>query len=341
VCVTLGSLELVSTKQHLARGFSRRAAASLASFVSDCSGLKLRRVWGIAVAGVLLTSSASAAEPEAASAQPETTEPAAAEPAPAAAESGPVDNSARASEVYGERLDNMQMEVNALKEQIFRSKARLSVLREAVRGAMEGSRVVLAHRNVMGTGFRLIKVVYKLDGAPVFVRDDDSGALDEIDEFIVYDGNLGAGPHAASVELTYRGHGYGVFNYLREYNFNSRSSHGFSVPTRGSVKLVSLGFESGNLTTEMQDRPAVDWQAQVLDAAGNPIKPGKSNNRARGKKGPAKGPDKGKATGAKPEVKAGAKVDVKAGCGKQDAKPADAKKDASTSGDANTPEKKN
>ncbi|MGB1277705.1 MAG: hypothetical protein ACPG77_18315, partial [Nannocystaceae bacterium] len=285
----------MSTKQHLARGFSGRA--SLARFVRGLSGLKLRRVRVLALAGVLIGAHASAAEPAAAEPAPAPA-PAAAEPAPAAAQPAPVDNSARATEVYGERLDNLQSEVNTLKEQIFRSKARLSVLREAVRGAMEGSRVVLAHRNVMGTGFRLVKVVYKLDGAPVFVRDDDTGALDEIDEFIVYDGNLGAGPHAASVELTYRGHGYGVFNYLREYNFNSRSSHGFSVPTRGSVKLVSVGFESGNLTTEMQDRPAVDWQAQVLDAAGNPIKPGKSNKRDRVKKAG----DTGK-TGAKPGAK--------------------------------------
>ncbi len=287
--------------------------------------MKLRHLWSLAVAGCLAVSGpAIAQEPdEDATAGTAETEAGGGEPPP-------VDNGARATEVYGERLDNLQTEVNTLKEQIFRSKARLSVLREAVRGAMEGSRVVLAHRNVMGTGFRLVKVVYKLDGAPVFVRDDDSGALDEIDEFVVYDGNLGAGLHAATVELTYRGHGYGVFNYLREYNFNSRSSHGFTVPPRGSVKLVSVGFESGNLTTEMQDRPAVDWQEQILDAAGNPVKPGKSNQRKAKGKGEAKAKAEAKGTagkkadvkGPEPKVKGEAKADVKAG----------AKKDAPTSG---------
>lgn len=298
VWVRLGSLEHVSKLLQLT------------------STLKLRHLGSIAVAGILMISGGVSAQP-----------------AEAGAEPAPVDNSARATEVYGERLDNLQTEVNALKEQIFRSKARLSVLREAVRGAMEGSRVVLAHRNVMGTGFRLIKVVYKLDGAPVFVREDDSGALDEIDEFVVYDGNLGSGLHAATVELTYRGHGYGVFNYLREYNFNSRSSHGFTVPARGSVKLVSVGFESGNLTTEMQDRPAVDWQEQVLDAAGNPVKPGQSNKRARGKApGASKKDSSGKkaadskkqADGPKPKVDA--KADVKAGATAGDKKDAGASK---------------
>ena len=39
----------------------------------------------------------------------------------------------------------------------------------------------------------------------------------------------------------------------------------------GALKLVSQGFEKGNMTTEMSDRPAVNWQEVPLDAAGRPL----------------------------------------------------------------------
>src|SRR5690606_10779900 len=62
----------------------------------------------------------------------------------------------RTSDAYGERIQNLRNDVDALKDRVFRSKARLSLLRETVlRGMLSGSRVILAHRNLMGTGFRL------------------------------------------------------------------------------------------------------------------------------------------------------------------------------------------
>jgi len=137
----------------------------------------------------------------------------------------------RETEIYGDRLDGLQAEVDDLKDRIFRSKARLALLRETVlRGVMAGSRVILTHRNLMGSGFRLVKIVYVMDGAQIFARSDETGALDSEDELVVYDGNVPPGPHNVTVELTYRGHGYGVFSYLNKYTFESRSSHTFVAP---------------------------------------------------------------------------------------------------------------
>ncbi|MBK6918801.1 MAG: dihydrolipoamide acetyltransferase [Deltaproteobacteria bacterium] len=178
----------------------------------------------------------------------------------------------RRSEVYGDRIDGLQVEVDDLKDKIFRSKARLALLRETVlKGVMAGSRVVIAHRNLMGSGFRLVKMVYIMDGAQIYARSDESGSLDSEDEVVIYDGNLPPGPHNVTIELTYKGHGYGVFAYLSGYTFDSRSSHSFTAPENGAVKLSSVGFERGNLTTEMRDRPSVNWQELPLDAAGRPM----------------------------------------------------------------------
>ena len=207
-----------------------------------------------------------------------------------------VDASRRESEIYGARIDGLQGEVDDLKERIFRSKARLSVLKETVlHGVLAGSRVIIVHRNLMGSQFRLTKLAVILDGAQIYARTDDSGALDQEDELTVLDGNIVPGPHTITVELTYQGQGFGVFSYLNGYTFESRSSHNFTAPENGSVRLMSSGFEKGNVTTEMKDRPSIDWQEIPLDASGKPLpqvqrKPNKKSKSKSNKKPAAKKP---------------------------------------------------
>ena len=204
------------------------------------------------------------------SAAPDPFAPAAAQPSTAAL-TGQATGNARESEIYGERLDGIEAEVAALKDKIFRSKARLAVLRDTVlSGVMAGGRVLIVHRNLMGSGFRLVRVAVVLDGAQIFARSDETGALDQEDELPIFDGNLPPGPHEIAVELSYQGQGYGAFSYLKGYSFRSASNHSFAVGESGQFKLVSKGYERGNLTTEMKDRPAVDWQTVAIDAAGNP-----------------------------------------------------------------------
>jgi hypothetical protein len=200
-----------------------------------------------------------------------------------------VDSSQRESEIYGSRIDGLSGDVDDLKERIFRSKARLSVLKETVlHGVLAGSRVVIAHRNLMGSQYRLTKVAVILDGAQIYARTDDSGTLDQEDELTVLDGNIVPGPHTITVELTYQGQGFGVFSYLNGYTFESRSSHNFTAPENGAVRLVSSGYEKGNLTTEMKDRPSVEWQEIPLDASGKPLpqaarKSNGKNNKTKAK----------------------------------------------------------
>lgn len=204
-----------------------------------------------------------------------------------------VDSSKRESEIYGERINGLSGDVDDLKERIFRSKARLSVLKETVlHGVLAGSRVVIVHRNLMGSQYRLTKVAVILDGAQIYARTDDSGTLDQEDELTVLDGNIVPGPHTITVELTYQGQGFGVFSYLNGYTFESRSSHNFTAPENGAVRLVSSGYEKGNLTTEMKDRPSVEWQEIPLDASGKPLpqaarKAGGKGNKPKAKEKPA------------------------------------------------------
>ncbi len=204
--------------------------------------------------------------------------------AEAEANKGKTKSDVRQSDLYGDRLDALQQDVDGLKDRIFRSKARLSLLKETVlRGVLAGSRVILAHRNLMGSGFKLVRIEYSLDGAQIFAKNDETGGLDTEDEVVIYDGNLPPGPHNVQVTLTYKGHGYGVFSYLSGYAFTSPSSHSFTAPENGAIKVVSSGYEEGNLTTEMADRPNINWQEQPLDASGRPLPTQRRRSKSKSK----------------------------------------------------------
>ena len=152
-----------------------------------CLGLLWIFAASVSISGVARGSDAAPA-PQ----RPAAQAPAKAAPAQAQAPASPqaaadddkydIDVSKRRSEVYGEQLDGLKSDVESLKDRIFRSKARLALLKETVlKGVLAGSRVVLVHRNRMGSQFQLVRLVISLDGAQIYARTDESGALDSED----------------------------------------------------------------------------------------------------------------------------------------------------------------
>jgi hypothetical protein len=202
------------------------------------------------------TASATAPAPAPSSAEP--AEPAAGNPpAPAAPAGAPADSGGG----YTVRLRHLERSVSELKEQVFRTKARLQLLKETVLGGVIGaSQALIKHRNEMGASFRLVRVVYALDGVQIFSKADDSGQLGEVQEFEIYKGAIQPGSHTLSVQLMYQGHGFGVFSYLKGYKFNVRSSHTFVAAEGRSTSVVVAGYEKGGATTNMEDKPAVDFR---------------------------------------------------------------------------------
>jgi len=179
---------------------------------------------------------------------------------------------------YAVRLRDLEQRINELKEQIFRSKARLSLLAETVlEGVVGGGQAVIVHENRMSDSYKLVRVVYALDGAPIFTKADEEGSLGDQEEFEVYNGSIVPGEHTVTVNLEYRGHGYGVFAYLKGYRFKVRSTYTFAVP-EGRVSTVHVvGYEKGGPTTPLEERPAVRYIERVerqtrpeLSGEGNP-----------------------------------------------------------------------
>lgn len=237
-------------------------------------------ILGLAVMGfgVGRTAWAQAAAPAAAPAAP------AAVPAPAgAAPAAPVPAAAPAEAApaagtppggapapadgggYTVRLRSLEKNVNELKEQIFRTKARLNLLKETVLGGTLGaSRAVIRHKNEMGSSYRLIKAVYALDAVQIFAKSDESGRLADMPEFDIYNGAIQPGSHTLSVLLVYQGNGFGVFSYLKGYKMTVHSSHTFVAGEAKATAINVVGYEKGNITTNLQDRPAVDFRINVM-----------------------------------------------------------------------------
>jgi len=166
---------------------------------------------------------------------------------------------------YTVRLRGLEKNVNELKEQIFRTKARLNLLKETVLGGVIGaSRALIHHKNEMGSSFRLIKAAFALDGVQIAAKSE--GGLADMQEFDVYNGAIQPGSHTLSVSLQYQGNGFGVFSYLKGYKFNVKSSHTFVAGESKSTNITVVGYEKGNITTQLSDKPAIDFRVNVMSA---------------------------------------------------------------------------
>ena len=163
------------------------------------------------------------------------------------------------------KVRTLEERVSDLKEKIFRSKARLMNLQEMVIGgeASSGSKAVLVHRNEMGSSFYLESVSYALDGASVFTKADQDGDLDRKPELEIFSGRVVPGSHQVSVQLVYRGRGYGLFGYLDGYRFKVQSTYAFNAEAGKVSTIKVIGFEKGGLMAQLKDRPAVRYDVDV------------------------------------------------------------------------------
>ena len=161
---------------------------------------------------------------------------------------------------YSVRLRNLEQKVNQLKEKIFRSKARLSLLAEKVLAgpAGAGARAKIIYSDKMGSSFRLVKTVFILDGVPVYNKADEKG-MKKKKSIELFNSPVVPGEHTLSVNVEYKGNGYGLFAYLNDYRFKVRSSHAFSVDEGKAKSLKIVIFERGNIATPLEERPAIKY----------------------------------------------------------------------------------
>jgi hypothetical protein len=163
------------------------------------------------------------------------------------------------------RLRRLEQRVQALKERAWRAKARVGMLKESVLGGGIGALAQITHKNNMGASYRLIKLVYSLDGVQVFARTDEAAeSLYKTGNFEIFTGPISPGSHTISVVAVYRGHGYGVFKYLDEFVVQARGTHSFTAGEGKTAKVDASGYEKGGPTTPFDKRPAIDFKVTLL-----------------------------------------------------------------------------
>lgn len=167
---------------------------------------------------------------------------------------------------YAVRLRDLEARVDELKEQIRRSHTRLSLLSDTIlSGGVGGARASIRFQNDMSGAFRLTRALFVLDGAVQYNKQDDTGALSSQKEIPIFKGSITPGDHTLQVLLQLRGHGYGVFSYLRGYQFTVKETHSFSVTEGKEVDLDVIAWEKGGVTTPLEQRPAVRHLERLRD----------------------------------------------------------------------------
>ena len=169
---------------------------------------------------------------------------------------------------FNQELLTIEEEVSSLKEQVFRSKATLQLLKEiVVQGTSEGSKATIWHVNKLGSGYTLESVAYFLDGRGQFAKSDPTGVLDEQREFKVFDGALPPGNHNLTVNMKLRGNGFGVFSYVKNYTFNVQSSTSFTAEEGKSCQVRVVANERKGIGRSFTERPNVAFETRCIRLA--------------------------------------------------------------------------
>jgi hypothetical protein len=162
------------------------------------------------------------------------------------------------------KLRQMAERVSTLKELVSQTKIRLNLLKESVLGqTTAASELVIVQDNRMGSSFRLVAYRYLLDGKQLEAKSDLSGKASERGTRNIYAGPALDGVHILTVEYVYRGHGFGVFSYLRGYRYRIRSSYRFKVTVGTGTTVRVIPFERGSAFTPLKQRLSVKYVKKV------------------------------------------------------------------------------
>jgi hypothetical protein len=167
-------------------------------------------------------------------------------------------------------LERINRRLDEIEGKIVLAKERVDVLRDAVlSGQVTKTKVIILHRNEMGSAFVLEKATYILDGETLFNKEDPSGGLDTLKEFEIFNGGLSPGSHEITVALVFTGSSYGVFTYLKGYKFKVDSKWRFNATDGRLTRVGVVSYAKGDITTTTSDKIAVRYDLDI-----NPISQG-------------------------------------------------------------------
>ncbi len=162
------------------------------------------------------------------------------------------------AEAYGVRLRDLERRIEALKEKIRRSHSRLSLLSEhIVSGVDGGGRAEILFENELSGAWRIAELTILLDGAVQYQETDKTGALSAQKIIPIFSGSLGEGKHVLRVKMKLRGHGFGLFSYLRGLDATVTNDYSFSLTKGKATNIRIAAWEQGGPTTSAEKRPSI------------------------------------------------------------------------------------
>lgn len=173
---------------------------------------------------------------------------------------------------YRVRLRDLEQRVDELKEQIRRSHTRLSLLSDTIlSGASGGARAEIEFVNDLSGAWHLVEAVFVLDGAVQYKKTDDTGALAKQKRIPIFSGSVPTGDHTLQVMLKLRGHGFGVFSYLRGIEASVTTDHSFTLTGGKVLELKATAWEKGGPTTPVEEQPDIRFDQTIRSATDAPL----------------------------------------------------------------------
>ncbi len=172
-----------------------------------------------------------------------------------------------ADATYELQLRELEDRINELKEDVFRSKSRLYLLREQIlRDNIGGSRAIVRHVDRLGNLFRIERVIYSMDGNQLFSAtaetNDELGGGGRID---VFDGSVLPGPHNIAVQVELVGNDFGLFSYMSGYRFSLTEAFAVIVDEGKTVEIDVELFDHGGSRRALEERPDIRFQSRTYD----------------------------------------------------------------------------
>lgn len=188
---------------------------------------------------------------------------------------------------YRVRLRDLEQRVDELKEQIRRSHTRLSLLSDTIlSGGSGGARAEIEFVNDLSGAWHLVEAVFVMDGAVQYKKTDDTGVLAEQKTIPIFSGSVPTGDHTLQVMLKLRGHGFGVFSYLRGMEASLKADHSFTLTDGKVLELRATAWEQGGPTTPVEEQPDIRFNQTIRNAGdmpkAMPAKKGPSTGKLEG-----------------------------------------------------------
>lgn len=159
---------------------------------------------------------------------------------------------------YDLRMTEMEEQLDELREDTFRSRSRLFLLREQIlEDTLGGAQAVIRHHNDFGRAFRIVSVIYSLDGTQIYAANAEGSEIEDTESLEILRRSLLPGAHNLSVRMVVEGRQRGIFAYPKGYRFTVTSSHAFTVESGQTVDLDVYGYRQGGGSTDYTQRPSV------------------------------------------------------------------------------------